>query len=671
MSKHKIGRMLAIFILICFGVSATLPASAAMSIPPWLDPPPVEEPEIDPLILQYEPILYFHQNENFYPMDVESFVEHSSLWQTVGPGVDVEIKAESAADPVTLVDLTSEGVDTSEYYLQFSADLANKTPDPEQSGVEYQALRSAGAAKYTYYGRRMEDSYTDADGATHNFVVLQYWYFYAFNDFGRQVPDGNNHEGDWECVMVFLDRDSLAPLYVAYSAHHNQGRLENPVTQFDSVRRGWDSTEVNKDGDQVLSFIGLGSHANYPNNGNNGTQDILLVEPVQGLVFASHDYTSVDGSHFYAGAWQSREVFDDADLPEWVSGYEGYWGVKYPDKSLYYQPGPVGPGQQDKFSHPVQWAGLDKIGQKTITEQLVTTVDFIESATTMVFDTALEVGTQIAVDLHQEVISFGENLSEIFLAPYFWDLSSSLVNNTFNTEVTFVFNPTDMRMMGTGDLGRLTVFVYDEDNQQWISVPSTVNLENSQITFSTTHFSRYAIGIKKIQWQEVTDQVKVVANKKSYNQRTGIQEINFRIVNNSATAITGPLLLSISDLDTGIEFVNADNLTDLMSVATGLPVNLQAVDFSDAYQHCLFTGTAADIPATVSKANKKRLITEKPMSDTRCAYLIARYPTLEPFLEDVLPIHRMTEAMTLRFKLPTKKDRKFDYQVQVWNEVQN
>ena len=51
---------------------------AAMMPPPWIgDPRP-----IDPLILQYEPILYFHPDEDFYPMNVDAFVENSSLWDS-------------------------------------------------------------------------------------------------------------------------------------------------------------------------------------------------------------------------------------------------------------------------------------------------------------------------------------------------------------------------------------------------------------------------------------------------------------------------------------------------------------------------------------------------------------------------------------------------------------
>ncbi|MBU4512402.1 carboxypeptidase regulatory-like domain-containing protein, partial [Patescibacteria group bacterium] len=41
--------------------------------------PESTEPEIDPLILQYEPILYLHPDETYQPMNVEAYVGHCSL----------------------------------------------------------------------------------------------------------------------------------------------------------------------------------------------------------------------------------------------------------------------------------------------------------------------------------------------------------------------------------------------------------------------------------------------------------------------------------------------------------------------------------------------------------------------------------------------------------------
>ena len=85
---------------------------------------------------------------------------------------------------------------------------------------KYTAMVESEAATSTVYGYRMDECYTDDFEKEHCFIVLQYWYFYAMNNWGEQ-GGFNNHEGDWESVFVFLDKLTELPQYVAYSAHHN------------------------------------------------------------------------------------------------------------------------------------------------------------------------------------------------------------------------------------------------------------------------------------------------------------------------------------------------------------------------------------------------------------------------------------------------------------------
>ena len=48
---------------------------------------------------------------------------------------------------------------------------------------------------HPYYARVLEHA---------GFVVLQYWYFYFFNDWRSRANGVNDHEGDWEQVTIFL-----------------------------------------------------------------------------------------------------------------------------------------------------------------------------------------------------------------------------------------------------------------------------------------------------------------------------------------------------------------------------------------------------------------------------------------------------------------------------------
>lgn len=50
----------------------------------------------------------------------------------------------------------------------------------------------------TYAHPFIMETATESDGSPHYEFVLQYWFFYPFNDWG------NNHEGDWEHINVFV-----------------------------------------------------------------------------------------------------------------------------------------------------------------------------------------------------------------------------------------------------------------------------------------------------------------------------------------------------------------------------------------------------------------------------------------------------------------------------------
>jgi hypothetical protein len=42
------------------------------------------------------------------------------------------------------------------------------------------------------------------------YVVIQYWFFYAYNDWGTSHGGVNDHEGDWEAVFVFRQASQLS-----------------------------------------------------------------------------------------------------------------------------------------------------------------------------------------------------------------------------------------------------------------------------------------------------------------------------------------------------------------------------------------------------------------------------------------------------------------------------
>ncbi|MDP2683728.1 MAG: right-handed parallel beta-helix repeat-containing protein [bacterium] len=602
---------------------------------PWLEQKPST---IDALIEMYEPILYFHEDERFFPMNIEAFVNNSSLWQLNGS--HQLIKDENDINPVSLEDLTPEGQDTSNYYIQFSENLDDKQPDPVKAIEEYEALIGGDNAHNTYYAYRDEDSYVDEEGNTHEFIVLQYWYFYAFNNW-KYHGGLNNHEGDWEVVMVFLDKNTEEPEYVAYSAHHNKSNISISGLSYDSVRRSWDSNEINKQDDNVISFVALGSHANYPNNGENGLHNVFYIYD---------DLTSIDGEKYLIDNWQERYILDSNNLSEWLINYEGKWGLDVLNDIKDGSSGPIGPYSRNDelsmFNDPIKWAGIDNIGEKTITEELVSAINFVTQGTKFVFDNILEVGTKVAVDLHNEVISFGENINDIVFYPYFWDIESSLENTTFGVNVSFEYNQEELSNLAINE-NNLAVFYYNEYENIWEKTFSTVDRSNSSISFLTNHFSRYAIGVEV--WQDVSEDVKVVKMRQNYNQQTGIKTIKVKLKNNTKKNITGDLRLLITDIDKeGVEFVNPTGITK-----DGIPY----LDIGQPYNQCIFVGNQEDIVETKDKQLEKILLNEKIMNKNMCERLIKKYPQLEDKLEYILSPNHYTEPIELKFSLLIKKTK--------------
>ncbi|MCK4553883.1 LamG domain-containing protein [Candidatus Parcubacteria bacterium] len=629
---------------------------------------PIEN-EIDPLILKYEPILYLHPNETYQPMNVEAYVNHCSLWDSHGAAPDELLKTESSLNPVTLDDLNFTGIDSSKYYLQFSQNLADKIPDADKAKVEYQQIVDNGEVKYTYYVRKMIDTVEETG---EEYIVLQYWFFYAMSDFGVHVEKGNIHEGDWEVVMVFLDKEE-EPKYVAHSVHYNRGEEGFPGFQYNSVRNNWDSSELNKEGTHIFSLVGLGSHANYPNNGDNGIHNVPVI---------SDDLTSFEGLCIDQENWQKRFVFEKNNFPGWLVNYRGWWGVyngilgstgtNPPYYTLY-----------NKFNEPIEWAGIDKIGKLEVLTEGQYAFEFAKQNTKIAFNKVVDKGTVFLVDLHDEIVQIGENLKNIAFLPHFWDIESSLENDTFEAEVSFAYDTEETEAMGIEE-EYLAVFLYNEDNKIWEKIPSVTDISNKVISFFTTHFSRYALGAEL--WQDISEEVKANKDWKRYDHKIGIKHINARVKNKTKANIFGDIRLIIKDINKEDVFL----VNNTATTSEGYPyIEIKA---NDLYNHCIFTGDEEDIPEDLNKKGwlkkiiKKKMIRKKPLNRKLCEKIINKYPEIEEKLEYTLLPHHHTKPIKLEFSLPIKKTktikyhgkeitiyipefRKFKFEVEVMNKV--
>jgi hypothetical protein len=386
------------------------------------------------LLRRFEPVLRYSQHERFFPIDVQSYVRECSLWVHY-PGREPEMLApkggltlESLGEPRPqgfhglhylkfvepmspaqmatyrlrqVRDELAEGRRRKRFRAEtgrlarvgyvsrlvdaiFSLTLLTRgrvTGDTAvAAGFAYERLVAEGA-HHAYYGRVVRRN---------GWIVLQYWFFYAFNDWRSSFFGANDHEADWESLCIYLwedERGELKPEWVACAVHDEVG---------DDLRRRWDDPGLEKIGEHPLVYAAAGSHANYYQPGEYLAELKLtfltplgrilervrkLTENVLGqkqngpwrqpkeffIRVPFIDYAAADGPAI--GPGQSREWCEPCllePLPPWAFSYRGLWGYYARDPASG-EDAPAGPlynrngTMRLSWYDPVGWAGLNKV----------------------------------------------------------------------------------------------------------------------------------------------------------------------------------------------------------------------------------------------------------------------------------------------------------------------
>jgi hypothetical protein len=374
------------------------------------------------LLRRYEPVLRFTQGELFLPMLVESYLEKCSLWRLTGParGLRRRRPAECLCPPGELtparlatISASWPGRDLSLRFVQrplarsefrawrrdtgrarlaaggsrfaavgllsrlidavlrLSLLLRGRVPGGTAAAAEQQYRGAADPGSSPYYGRVTRDR---------GFVALQYWFFYAMNDWRSTFGGVNDHEADWEQVTVFLPDppdESARPAWVAFSSHDEVG---------DDLRRRTDDPDLEWRDTHPVVFAGAGSHSGAYLPGDylvtaepaalkgllatlrRGTRLLLpwtRTDPHPSFGIPFIDYRRGDGPGVGPGeAKQWRPVLVDDETP-WLRDYRGLWGLDTGDP-FGGERAPAGPRYERGgsvrlcWSDPVGWAGLDK-----------------------------------------------------------------------------------------------------------------------------------------------------------------------------------------------------------------------------------------------------------------------------------------------------------------------
>jgi hypothetical protein len=392
------------------------------------------------LLRRFEPVIKFTRGERFYPMDVDRYVNECSLWvqrpkeppELIIPQGELTLEKLAQArqygfgsvyyikfiDPLDLIELARISINEAVKYLThgesedvfhagrgrlarvgytsrfidaiFSLTLLMRGRVPgdtsKAAAITYHRIQTEREC-YSYYGRVVHEN---------GWIVLQYWFFYPFNNWRTGFFGVNDHEGDWEMISIYCSDDldaepglpvslRIRPYWVAYASHDYFG---------DDLRRHWDDPEVEKIGEHPVIYAGAGSHASYFQAGEYLAEiELTFLTPVakfldkikgiwtgtlrqsvretngSGLQIFSVpfvDYARGDGLIIGPGQNREWEQFILNPPPPWVKNYRGLWGL-YARDPIAGENAPGGPmynrdgSVRTSWYDPLAWAGLDKV----------------------------------------------------------------------------------------------------------------------------------------------------------------------------------------------------------------------------------------------------------------------------------------------------------------------
>lgn len=380
----------------------------------------------DPELLRaYEPIVKYTKGEQFYAMDVERYVQTCSLWVHYPDGRQERIIPRGELTMEKLVQPRNYEFGALEYLrfvapqtLQesvgalaaggklhraqenvfkagqgrlarggllprladaiFSLTLLARGNVPgaiaAQAELQYNEMQSD-EEKYVYHGRVVRQN---------GWTILQYWFFMAYNSWRSGFHGVNDHESDWEMVVVYLYEHNglLCPEWVAYASHDFHG---------DDLRRHWDDEpEVDKINDHMVVYAGAGSHASYFRPGEYQAEVSLPLpkwlatttriwrrfwRQTLGIGSGAQDnpfrIPFVDfarGDGLAVGPGQEKtwtpNLIDEAT--PWAGQYRGLWGLFARDP-ISGENAPAGPmynrdgTPRSSWYDPLGFSGLDKV----------------------------------------------------------------------------------------------------------------------------------------------------------------------------------------------------------------------------------------------------------------------------------------------------------------------
>ena len=384
------------------------------------------------LLRHFEPVVRYTQGEHFFPMDVVRYVRECSLWAHYPGGRDEMLVRQGELTIDNLIESRPADFGTV-HYLRFienlglgeSADILAKqlqlrrrlrnTFHPGLGRLARGGLLprvvdalfslsfllrgrvpavSAAAAELDYFhlrAKRESFNYYGRVVRQNHWTVLQYWFFYCYNNWRSGFGGVNDHEADWEMVSVYLYEvdGQLVPEWIACASHDFIG---------DDLRRRWDDAgQVSFEDGHPIVYAGAGSHASYFRKGeyqaevdlelplwldrlrrmwNTFWTQALGQRTTDPFHIPFVDYARGDGMAVGPGHTRTWDpILVNSSVP-WINGYRGLWGLDARDP-ISGENAPAGPmynrdgSPRNAWYDPLGFAGLDKVPPPPEVERLL------------------------------------------------------------------------------------------------------------------------------------------------------------------------------------------------------------------------------------------------------------------------------------------------------------
>lgn len=199
------------------------------------------------LIDMYRPVLHYDSDESIRPCSVETYIRHSELvYRTFfqGAPVDTVIVSNSQLNdpgdpnsPLGILIAGSEGLPSSMIPLEPSnvGFRINVFDDFHEGGSgPLDAVGMYGRVTPLSGPLIYENGLTLPPINHEDFLLIQYWQFFPFNDFDAPL-DGGDHEGDWMWIDLFVERACPHEIHFIVHHHHGDDHCSPSVSGFGSL----------------------------------------------------------------------------------------------------------------------------------------------------------------------------------------------------------------------------------------------------------------------------------------------------------------------------------------------------------------------------------------------------------------------------------------------------